>query len=153
MRWKIYKGEIKNMIWVLIIILTIGCILYAICKKKKLIKVDEDKKKALKIIVIANIVLVVIMSISLSLRNWFNWWGMLIIIALNVVVLIFNQKLSKNKVVIIITIVIYFVLMFIIPVYKYEDHEHIFNEGGEEIKEYNSYYNCYSVNLYKQYIN
>lgn len=153
MRWKIYKGEIKNMIWVLIIILTIGCILYAICKKKKLTKVDEDKKKALKIIVIANIVLVVIMSISLSLRNWFNWWGMLIIIALNVVVLIFNQKLSKNKVVIIITIVIYFVLMFIIPVYKYEDHEHIFNEGGEEIKEYNSYYNCYSVNLYKQYIN
>ncbi len=39
------------MIWVLIIILTIGCILYAICKKKKLIKVDKDKKKALKIIV------------------------------------------------------------------------------------------------------
>ncbi len=77
------------------------------------------------------------------------------------IILVFNKKLLKKKVIYNCIIITYFLLMIGLPVYSFEDHEHIFdntrtfNINGvdwpyEEIIEYTDYYNCYGLKLHRK---
>ena len=80
------------------------------------------------------------------------------------IILVFNKKIVQKKIVVICTVVVYFLLMIILPVYKLDDHKHIFDNTRthtytvgevtftspyEEIISYTNYYNCYGLKLYE----
>ena len=79
----------------------------------------------------------------------------LIIIFINILLVIFliSKKIKKNNILVLIIIIIYFLFMIFVPVYKLEDHEHIFNNDmfRERIIEYKDYYNIYGIRLKRNY--
>ncbi|MGN1297308.1 MAG: hypothetical protein ACI4VH_02605 [Clostridia bacterium] len=71
------------------------------------------------------------------------------------IVLVFNKKLLKSKVIYNSIIIIYFLLMIGLPIYSYGDHKHIFDDTrnfpyNEKIIEYTDYYNCYGLKLHRK---
>ena len=147
------SGEIQNIICEIIIVLLIFYIIYLIISKKNSINTNNCFI-LLKIIVVIHTILML-----KNLMFWayeFNLWALIILILLNLLVLIFNKKLSKNRIILIVSIILYLIFMFIIPVYKNEEHVHVFsstetyiNKDGKELpvesfKKYVIYSNCYN---------
>ncbi len=152
------------MIWFLSIILIVICIIiYVIMKNKNAKTGKNDKNQILKIIVVINIIVVCLLQIILPFARNINLYGLIIFLLVNIIVLFLSKKLSKSKYIFIVTIVAYFIMVCIIPLYKFEDHRHIFNHdkmytmqmsNGEQmefpeeiIEEYTIYYNCYKIKL------
>ncbi len=93
------------------------------------------------------------------------WFYVSILINIIMLVLVFNKKLLAKKKIINGIIILYFLFMIGLPVYKFEDHTHIFDdlktdiignsvlEDGatyEQIIGYTEYYNCYGLRIYRQ---
>ena len=94
------------------------------------------------------------------------WFYVAILINIIVIVLLFNKKLLIKKKILNCIIIIYFLLMMGLPVYKFDSHEHVFDNTRtytvntsivgeftfpyEEIIEYTEYYNCYGFRIYRQ---
>ena len=93
------------------------------------------------------------------------WFYVAILINIIVIVLLFNKKLLTKKRILKCIIIIYFLLMIGLPVYKFDSHEHVFDNSRtytentsigeftfpyEEIIEYTEYYNCYGFKIYRQ---
>lgn len=124
---------------------------------------ESNKNKILKIIIAINIMLICILKITSFFTNYINIYGFIIFVFVNAIILVFSEKLSKNKINFIITIIVYFTLISVIPVYKFENHKHVFNKEKmnklelfdgkqielpeEKIEEYTAYYNCYNIKL------
>ncbi len=131
---------------VLIILICILAFLIIISKNKKL----NLKDNILKIIVIFNIVFVTALTIVSHVTD-FVIWAVVVLILINLLVLIFNKKLSKNKIILSISIVVYFAIMILLPTYKNEVHNHLINNikaSPEIIKYYTNYYDCYQIRIY-----
>ena len=121
-------------------------------KEKNNDETKNIKQKILKTIVIINIILVLFIT-TLPFAREFNLWGIAILILVNLLILIFNKQICKNKITLSISIIIYFIIMFINPVYEMEEHEHNFEPNEYEapteiIEEYVTYYNCYNIKLW-----
>ena len=93
------------------------------------------------------------------------WFFISLFINIIVIILIFNKKLLTKKRILNCIIIIYFLLMIGLPVYKFDSHEHVFDNSRtytentsigeftfpyEEIVEYTNYYNCYGFRIYRQ---
>lgn len=78
---------------------------------------------------------------------------LILTLVINGVAIIFlcNKNIVKNKTVKVVIMILYFLLMFALPAYKFEDHEHIFTDNHEQINEYVDYYNCYGIKIYRNY--
>ncbi len=151
------------MIIVLISIMLAFVILYYFIMKKE---VQKDKEKNLvMLIVLTNVLLSIIMGFWVTLLKEKNLLGIGIFILINVLVLIFSKKLSQKKITLIISLIIYFLIIFITPVYELEGHEHIFDYDNmetiivagkemefpkEKIKHYVRYYNCYNIRIFEE---
>lgn len=153
------------MIIILIPILVICGIIFYFMKKNDLLKSKEIN--ILTLIILINIILILFLGFIPSLRE-INLWGICIFILIHILMLICSKKISKKRISLFIGIIFYFFVIFITPIYKCEDHEHIFNKSethittlngteikmpSEEIKEYIIYYNCYDIKLLKKYYN
>lgn len=105
----------------------------------------------LKPIIIINIILMCFMGIFVNVWAHEPFFLILLIsILINIIMLIFNKVMSKTKFTMLLSIIIYLLLMFLLPIYKNEGHEHVFREGHEEIIQYTKYYNCYMIKLYEK---
>ena len=151
------------MIWFLSIILIVIYITIYVILNNKNINRKNDKNQILKIIVVINIIVVCLLQIILPFARDINLYGLIIFLLVNIIVLFLSKKLSKSKYIFIVTIVAYFIIVCIIPLYKFENHRHIFNHdkmytmqmlNGEQmefpeeiIEEYTIYYNCYNIKL------
>lgn len=109
-----------------------------------------QEKKNLNIlakIIIVNIIFTICIDIILPNVHDLNLVGCTIFGLVNIIMLLLSKLFSKNKIVLIIGIIAYFIIIFLTPIYKFEDHAHKFNEGAETIYEYTVYYNPYYIKL------
>lgn len=74
-----------------------------------------------------------------------------VLLLLNIIVIfmVYNKKIINNKKLVVGTMIVYFLCMFMIPIYKFENHEHIFIKQHEQIRNYTDYYNCYLIKILK----
>lgn len=144
----VLDGTIKILI---VFIIAIFAILFF--KKKKKIYILIPIVLINIMIIISNIYdLVVFMKLYKTI-----WIGVAILFLVNLEFFIFSKKISENWKTLIISIIIYFLIIFIIPVSSLKTHEHIFNEDAtditemEIIKDVDIYYNIYEFNVFKYY--
>lgn len=144
----VLDGTIKILI---VFIIAIFAILFF--KKKKKIYILIPIVLINIMIIISNIYdLVVFMKLYKTI-----WIGVAILFLVNLEFFIFSKKISENWKTLIISIIIYFLIIFIIPVSSLKTHEHIFNENAtditemEIIKDVDIYYNIYKFNVFKYY--
>lgn len=144
----VLDGTIKILI---VFIIAIFAILFF--KKKKKIYILIPIVLINIMIIISNIYdLVVFMKLYKTI-----WIGVAILFLVNLEFFIFSKKISENWKTLIISIIIYFLIIFIIPVSSLKTHEHIFNENAtditemEIIKDVDIYYNIYEFNVFKYY--
>jgi len=78
-------------------------------------------------------------------------WVILLFINISVIFILYSKKIIDNKKLVAIIMIIYFLMMFALPVYKFENHEHIFIKKHEQIRNYTEYYNCYLIRIFKIY--
>jgi len=149
------------MIW-LLILMVVGVMFYIIVKCKN--ENANNKNKLLKIIITINIVVVCILNIILPFVREINSYGLIAFILVNILLFFFSDKINNKKSIFMVTVAAYFIIMCIIPVYKFEDHRHTFEHNKtitsqlpdgteitsplEKIEKYTVYYNCYSVKLF-----
>ena len=75
----------------------------------------------------------------------------LLIINITLFVILLLKTKKVNKKIFIVLMIVYFICMFFLPIYKVESHEHDFSQGNESIKYYIDYYNCYSIQINRIY--
>lgn len=77
--------------------------------------------------------------------------SLIILLLLNIIVIfmVYNKKIINNKKLVVGIMMVYFLFMFMIPIYKFENHEHIFIKQHEQIRNYTDYYNCYLIKILK----
>lgn len=74
-----------------------------------------------------------------------------LIINITLFVILLLKTTKMNKKIFIVLMIVYFICMFFLPIYKVESHEHDFSQGNESIKDYIDYYNCYSIQINRIY--
>lgn len=145
-------------LFIILILVIVGLIFYNIMKK------NDKKLNILTIFIILNIIVMLGLQ-TLPYVHDINLVGIVILVLTNIVILLLSNKLSKNKISLIISILVYLIIMFATPVYKFKDHEHIFDHNNvmnmtmsdgtvkefptETIREYIMYYDIYNIRLYK----
>jgi hypothetical protein len=151
-------------ILLLIVLILVGI---GICRKIKKANIEKNNK-ILKIIVVINIIVICILKIILPFVNYINIYGLVILVLINIIVFILSKKLSINKITLIITLAVYFILSCFVPLYKFDEHIHTYDYDNiittqlldgtqiedplERIEEYTIYYNCYNIKfLEKEY--
>ena len=75
----------------------------------------------------------------------------LLIVNIISIILLSNKKIKKNKLIIVSIIVLNFLFTIGLPVYKLEEHEHVFYKNREQIINYIDYYNAYGIKLHRDY--
>ena len=146
----------------LILGITIFLVYNKIIRKNKEIK-QYSGRNWIKIIVIVNICVICFFRFIFpgvtSYATFTICFYISVLINIVTIILVFSKKILDKKVIVNCIIIIYFLLMIGLPIYKFEDHKHVFdntrtfrNNGIdwpiEEIIEYTDYYNCYGVKLY-----
>ena len=144
-------------------------------KKDEVIKEDDENSKEKKInlkndnllksllarsLILLHIIIVILINLGTSFETTVLIW-VLVLLNICVIALCFTTIL-KNKKIITLLIVLYFIIMMVIPAFKFENHSHYYNlaklitnQNGnivpyEEIREYIEYYNCYGIKLYRK---
>lgn len=113
---------------------------------------QENKKlNLLAKIIIFNIVFTVLIGIILTMVHETNLTGIVIFVLVNIIMLLLSKLLSKKKIILVFSVMVYFIIIFITPVYKVQDHEHVFYDDAETIYEYTIYYNPYYLKINKVY--
>jgi len=142
----------------LVLIFLVAVLVTLILRNKKATIEEKDAKKIniCKHIIVLNICIVCFITLVLPgigghITNPLIIFMVSLIISVIAIVLLFNKKIANNTIGTISVLVIYFLIMFVIPVYKFENHEHVFNNNHETIREYTDYYNCYLMKIYKEY--
>ena len=118
-------------------------------------------------IILINIVYILVTWLIKGYLEIFNLKiGIGILIFINLLFIFMSNKLSKKGKILLISTIIYFLIMYFVPVNKVEGHEHHFydntpensTEKGffvadykEEIKEFSQYYNIYNMPIFKIY--
>lgn len=163
------------MIIFLIAIIIIGIVIFLIYNHKKRgeeVKEQEESAKKgswRKVLIIISLCVICFFrfihpGVEYSVPT--IWFYVAILINIIVIILIFNKKLLTKKRILNCIIIIYFLLMIGLPVYKFDNHEHIFDDTRtytvntstgidftmpyEKIIEYTNYYNCYGLRIYRQ---
>ena len=139
---------IENIIVPIIFSMVIYGINFHFVKKKEILKIGKNISLLNICINIALILSSLNIYIIVTANEIPLLWGICIFILVNIVIFIVIQKISKRTMLIIVVIV-YFLVIFMIPIYKYEGHEHIFEGRGEVIQEYKAYYNVYGIRILK----
>lgn len=121
---------------------------------------SKIENKIFNVILIIHIVLIAfwISQIIISI-------GLILITIITCVLLKLNKRIIKNKIALVIVLIIYFSLMFFIPVHVFNHHEHIIDNNNyvertingkkfkfkkETIREYKEYTNCYFIKIYNK---
>ncbi len=159
-----------------VIVAIIGIVIFLIYnhnKREKDIKEQEERSQKgswRKILIIINICIICFFKFIFPGSAKYSaptiCFFISIFINIIVIVLIFNKKLLTKKRILNCIVIVYFLLMIGLPVYKLDNHEHIFDdtrsytvntsEGKEfafpyeKIIEYTEYYNCYGIRIYRQ---
>lgn len=118
-------------------------------------------------IILINIVYILVTWLIKGYLEIFNLKiGIGILIFINLLFIFISSKLSKKGKILLISTIIYFLIMYFVPVNKEKGHEHHFydntpennTEKGffvadykEEIKEFSQYYNIYNMPIFKIY--
>ena len=164
------------MIMFVVIALIIGIAIFLIYNHNKREKDVKDQKENIrkgswrKILIIINICIICFFKFIFPGSAKYSvptiWFYISILINIIAMVLLCNKKLLTKKKILNGIIIIYFLLMIGLPVYKFDDHEHVsddtrtytfntstgidFTMPYEKIVEYTNYYNCYGLRIYKQ---
>lgn len=148
--------------YIFLILIVLVTILITLYLRNKKVTVEENdlkrtkKRNIWKYIIVLNICIVCFITLVLPgigghITNPLIIFMVLLIISVIAIVLLFNKKIANNIISTISVLFVYFLIMFVIPVYKFENHEHVFNNNHETIREYIDYYNCYLMKIYKEY--
>ena len=143
------------------IVAIIGIAIFLIYNHNKREKDIEEQEKSIrkgnwrKVLLIINISLILFIKFALPSLTFTVWGYLSILINIAVIILVFNEKLQTKKMVMNCIIIIYFLLMIGIPVYKVEYYQHLHdNEGPEHwgisTSEEYGLYNCYGFRIYRQ---
>lgn len=158
------------------IVAIIGIVIFLIYnhnKREKDMKEQEEsvrKGNWRKILIIINICVICFFKFIFPGNAKYSaptiWFYISIFINIVAIILVFNKKLLIKKKIMNGMIIIYFLLMIGLPVYKFDSHEHIFDDTRtytvntstgidftmpyEKIIEYTNYYNCYGLRIYRQ---
>lgn len=133
------------MFWLLVGLLILACVIYGVLRLKN-IKIfkegQENKGILLRIIVVTNIVITCLLYFILPYDDYFNFFGVMLFVFINILALIFNKKIAGNYIIFSIIVILYIVVMLILPIYKFEDYD-----GGYYSK---NYYNCYHLRIFRE---
>lgn len=158
------------------IVVIIGIAIFLIYNHNKRKKDVKKKKESVrkdswrKILVIINICVICFFKFIFPGNAKYStptiWFYISIFINIIAIILLFNKKLLTKKKILNCIIIIYFLIMIGLPVYKFDDHEHVsddtrtytfntstgidFTMPYEKIIEYTNYYNCYGIRIYRQ---
>lgn len=152
------------MIIFIIAIVILGIAIFLIYNnkmRKKVCKEQEEYKWGnwIKILLIINICIICFLRFIFpgvtKYANTTICFYLSLLINIVTIILVFNKKLLKSKVIYNSIIIIYFLLMIGLPIYSYGDHKHIFDDTrnfpyDEKIIEYTDYYNCYGLKLHRK---
>ena len=143
------------MIIFLLLILIIIVSIFVLYNKKSINIEENAKENFWKFFIILNIGIICFFR--------FIWPGpshyagvttmsiVLLIVNIVSIIILFSKKIIKNKPIIICIIGLNFLFTIGFPVYKLEEHEHVFHENQEQIINYIDYYNAYGIKLHRDY--
>ncbi len=129
------------MFFVLIAFLIIILIGVGICVKNKKKFGSLIKNNIIKIVVILHLIYISIIfifgHIYEIIEGEFNYAtiGCLFIILFSVIIIFFNKKLSKNKILKFSTIILYIIVLLFVPVYSISGHYHEISEEENIVEE------------------
>lgn len=123
---------------------------------KRSIKIGENlKENVCKILLILNICIICFYKFLFpgpTQNSQFTLMFMvLLVVNSSSIIILSNNKIRKNIPVIVCIVILNFLLTIGLPVYKLEEHEHVFNENREQIINYIDYYSAYGIKLYREY--
>ena len=107
-------------------------------------------KIVIRIILISNILLMLFIKLGSSLLITSVFWIMLIINVATILI-VFNKKMIENNKLLASILIIYFISVLALPVYKGYDFEKYWQENNVSIdmlEEYVVYYNGYGIKLF-----
>ena len=124
-------------------------------------KIDTKPKKICTCLVTINVLVITFLfllanPLALGEVTWLIWADLAINIAMLIVLC--NNKIALTTKKAVIIMVGYFLLIFLLPTYKYSGHRHEFNNShdcasifcAERIVHYTNYYNIYVINIYNK---
>ncbi len=135
---------------IILIILVLFMVAIAITKK-----IETAEKRISMIILLINISVMLFFRFMWPAESHYAeitvvlYISLIINIAMFVILLLKNIKINKK--ISIVLMIVYFICMIFLPIYKVENHEHDSSQGYEIIEECIDYYNCYSIRINRIY--
>ena len=136
--------------FIILIIFVVSIVTIAIIKK-----VETREKRVSIIVLLINIFVMLFFRFMYPVESHYGeitiafYISLIINITLFLILLLKTTKINKK--IFIVLMIVYFICMIFLPIYKVKNHEHDFLQENEIIKDYIDYYNCYSIHINRIY--